>query len=64
MQEKVSWRGSELAKVMDLPPAKLRMGAIFWVNHGTLQAFPCYTLIPVMRVNMLVTKKVMQLLSL
>lgn len=35
-QEKVSWRGSELAKLMELPLPKLRMGAIFWVNHGVL----------------------------
>ena len=34
MQERVSWRGSELAKLMELPLAKLRMGAIFWLNHG------------------------------
>ena len=39
VQERVSWRGSELAKLMELPLAKLRMGAIFWVNHGTFPFF-------------------------
>lgn len=35
----MSWRGSELAKLMELPLAKLRMGAIFWVNHGGFPSF-------------------------
>ena len=34
MQERSSWRASELSKLMDLPPPKLRMAAIFWINQG------------------------------
>lgn len=36
LQERASWRASELCKLMDLPSAKLRMTAIFWINQGTL----------------------------
>lgn len=35
-QERASWRASELCKLMDLPSAKLRMTAIFWINQGVL----------------------------
>ena len=34
LQEKASWRASELAKLMELPLPKLRMGAVFWINQG------------------------------
>ena len=34
VQERGSWRASELSKLMDLAPAKLRMAAIFWINQG------------------------------
>lgn len=34
LQERSSWRASELCKLMDLPSAKLRMAAIFWINQG------------------------------
>jgi len=38
VQERASWKASELAKTMELPLPKLRMGAIFWINQGAVRA--------------------------
>ena len=38
-QERASWKAIELAKVMELPLPKLRMGAIYWISQGRQRAY-------------------------